>query len=181
MKRLFVAVPISREIKEKIISLIQKLRNTEADLKSVSLENLHFTLKFLGKVEEDKIPEIVAKVMEIPSKPFSISLQGMGVFPSLERIKVVWAGINGPELISLIKKINQSLNYIRRGEHEESPHLTLARVKSGKNEEKLQRLVEKYKNTLFGEMRVEKMILYESELGKAGPKYTKIKEFAFLG
>jgi 2'-5' RNA ligase len=86
-------------------------------------------------------------------------------------------GIKDSELTSLMRKVNQTLNYLRQEEHEETPHLTIARVKSGKDKEKLQKLVENYKNTWFGEMKVDKMVLYESELGKEGPKYTLMQEF----
>lgn len=176
MKRLFVAIPVTEEIKESIWPLIQELRISGADLKLVSVENLHFTLKFLGNVDEDKILEIIKKLSAIKQNKFSISLRAVGVFPSPERIKVVWIGIESVELISLVKKINQSLNYVRKEEHEETPHLTIARVKSGRDKAKLQKIVEQYQNTLFGEMKVDKIILYESELGKEGPKYKVVWE-----
>ncbi len=179
MKRLFIAVPISEEVKKKIKLLILELQESGADLKLVSMENLHFTLKFLGDVDESKISEIVEKLSLLKQDSFSISLRGVGAFPSLERINVIWVGIESVELIPLMKKINHSLNYLRKEEHEKTPHLTIARVKSGKDKEKLQKSVEKYKKTLFGEMRVDKIVLFESELGKEGPKYTLIKEFKF--
>ena len=177
MKRLFIAIPVAEEIKKRLKPLLRELREMGADLKLVSVENIHFTLKFLGDVDEENIPEMIQKLTAISFKPFTISLQGVGVFPSAERINVLWVGMNSPKLISLMKKINFTLNYIRQEEREEVPHLTIARVKSGKNKEKLQQLVEIYKNTFFGEMMVEKIVLYESELGKEGPKYRVVKEF----
>jgi len=177
MKRLFIAIPVAEEVKIKLKPLLQELQDTNADLKLVSLQNIHFTLKFLGKVAEERIPEIVEKLTPLQQKSFSISLLGVGVFPSVERINVIWIGIKSLELVSLMKKVNLALNYVRHEEHEEKPHLTIARVKSGKNKEKILPLVEKYKNTLFGKMNVEKIILYESELGKAGPKYTVVHKF----
>lgn len=177
MKRLFIAIPVAKEIKSKLKLLLQELRQTEADIKMVSFDNLHFTLKFLGDVDENKIPEIVEKLSLLHRKPFSLSVRGVSFFPSLERINVVWVGVESPELESLMKKINLSLNYLRKEEHEETPHLTIARVKSDKNKEKLQKLVEKYRTASFGEMTVDKIIVFESELGKEGPKYTVVKEF----
>ncbi len=181
MKRLFIAVPIAEEVKIKLRLLLQDLQDSKADLKMVSVENLHFTLKFLGDVDEEKISEIIDKLTVINQKSFSLSLSGAGVFPSSERIGVLWVGINSPELILLMKKINLALNYIHQEKNEEIPHLTITRVKSGRNKERLRELVQKYKNTSFGEMVVEKIILYESELGKERPKYSKIREFALQG
>lgn len=177
MKRLFVAVPLTAEIKGQITPLREELKASGADLKLVAVENLHFTLKFLGEVDESRISEIVEQLSSFSPKPFFLSLRGVGVFPSREKINVIWMGIESTELIALMKEINPTLNYIRKEEREETPHLTIARVKSGKNKEQLQKLVEKYKNTLFGEMMVDKIILYESELGKEGPRYTVVQEF----
>lgn len=178
MKRLFIAIPVVEEVKIRLKSLLQELNETGADLKPVSVENLHFTLKFLGNVDEENIPEMIQKLTAISFKPFTISLQGVGFFPSVDRINVLWVGMNSPELIFLLKEVNQTLNYIRQEEREDVPHLTIARVKSGKNKEKLQQLVQKYKNTLFGEMMVDKIILFESELGKEGPKYESLQDFS---
>ncbi len=177
MKRLFVAVPVADKVKEKINQLLQELAHSGADLKLVAAENLHFTLKFLGDVEENKIPEIIEKLSLIKHKPFSISLHGVGVFPSLERINTVWVTAKSLELVLLTKRANQLLDYIRREEREEVPHLTVARVKSGRNKERLKEIVEKNKLTAFGEMLVDKIVLFESELRKEGPKHKTFKEF----
>lgn len=94
MKRLFVAVPVSEAIVKKVKPLLSGLSETGADLKLVSLSQLHFTLKFLGDVDKKKISDIERKLAEIAGKinKFEVSLQGVGVFPSLERINVVWIG-----------------------------------------------------------------------------------------
>ncbi len=180
MKRLFVAVPVSESIKEKIKPLAKALEDTGADLKPVSLENMHFTLKFLGEVEESKIPEIKEKLGQIAksSRKFELRLKEVGVFPSLERINVVWIGAKSPECVSLMKEANEQLRYIRKDEHEEEmPHLTIARVKSARNKEKLVAFVDKFKKEELGQMSVDKILLCESELTPEGPKYTVIDEW----
>ena len=180
MKRLFLAVPVSAELKEKIVPVLQQLSETGADLNVVSEENLHLTLKFLGGVEEKSIPKIIKNISALHQQPFSLTLCGVGVFPAVARIRVIWIGIQDSALVSLMKKINQALNFIRSREQEETPHLTLVRMKSGKHTDEVQQLVEKYQHTFFGAMRVDRIILYESELGREGPKYTIMKEFPLL-
>jgi len=69
-----------------------------------------------------------------------------------------------------------SLNYIRKEEREEIPHATLARVKSERNKEKMQETVKKFSSENFGEMAVDRIILYESELTSEGAKHTVVKE-----
>ncbi|MBI4147067.1 RNA 2',3'-cyclic phosphodiesterase [Candidatus Woesearchaeota archaeon] len=178
MKRLFVAVPVSEGIRDKIKPIAQALSETDADLKLVSLSNLHFTLKFLGDVEEKNIPEIENKLAGIAEKTkrFEVSVKSVGVFPSLDRISVVWIGAENSELFSLMKTIGKELDFIKKNDHEEDvPHLTLARVKTNRNQKELQEFVKKFENTGFGKMMVDKLILFESELRREGAVYRVIK------
>lgn len=180
MKRLFVAVPISEEVKSKINPVVDELVKTGADLKLVSLSHLHFTLKFLGDVDEKKIPEIEKTLAGLAekTKPFEISVKGVGVFPSLERINVVWVGVEGSDRLSLLKAVGKELDFIRQNDHEEEiAHLTIARVKTGKNKENLQEFVKKFEKKDFGRMIIDKMILFESELTPKGPVYKVVREF----
>lgn len=178
-KRLFVAVPVSKEVQERIKAIYQPLTDTGADLKLVSLENLHFTVKFLGEVEESKIPELIKKINAFADKRnrFSVNLKGVGAFPNKNTIKVVWIGADNPQLISLIKDLDRELNYFKKKEQEEIPHLTIARVKSEKNKDKLVNFIARFATENFGNLVVEKLILYESKLTQAGPHYTLLGEW----
>jgi 2'-5' RNA ligase len=175
MKRLFVAVPVSEEIKKRVKEIVDKLKETGADLKLVS--DFHFTLKFLGDVSEEKIDEIKEKLSSIKQDKFSIKLQKVGVFPSMERINVVW--IRGDsKLIPLMREVDEKLNYVRENEFKEDiPHLTIARVKTGRNKDKLQKFIKEMDNLEFGEMIVDEFILYESELTPEGPIYKEIERW----
>jgi len=180
MKRLFIGVPISEEVKRGLAPLLEKLKATGADLKLVAGKNLHFTVKFLGEMEEERISEVPEKIQEALRgiKPFLLPLRGIGAFHSRERINSIWIAAPSKEFTALMHKVNEQLHSIRKEDHEEEvPHATLARVKTGKNKEKLQHLLDEFKNTDFGTMKVDKMVLYGSELGKEGPVYKVMKEF----
>lgn len=180
MKRLFVAVPVSEEVKERIKPILSELSKTDADLKLVSLFNLHFTLKFLGDVDEKQIPEVEKKLAGIATKTreFEISVKGVGVFPSKDRINVVWIGVENFELVSLMKAVGKSLDHIKENDHsEEVAHLTIARVKTEKNKDKLREFVKKFEDKAFGKMKVDRMILFESELKREGAVHKVMKEF----
>ena len=112
--RLFIGVPVSEEIKEKVKPIYEKIKETGADLNLVPLENLHFTIKFLG--ETDQVEEIKGKLSTIKQKSFTISLENVGVFPSLERMNVIWIGTNSKEIISLMKETDNLLNYIKKND-----------------------------------------------------------------
>ncbi len=176
--RLFIGIPVSEEIKAKIKPLYQRLEEIGQNLNLVPLENLHFTLKFLGEIEEQKIPEIKPRLLKIKLKPFSISLEKLGFFPNEQRIKVIWIGIKSKELVFLMREINSRLDYIRKDEHEtEIPHLTLARVKSIQDKEQLLQLIKNNQSTIFGQMEIKHFFLYQSQLTSAGPIYKIIAEF----
>jgi len=180
IRRLFLAIVISEEVKYNIKPIYNLLKSTEADLNIVSLENLHFTLKFLGDVDEEMIPEIIEKLGSIKQKPFNIQVQGVGVFPCPERINVVWVGAKSEELISLMKTIDYTLDYIKKNDFEEEiPHLTIARVNFTKNKEKLKEAILNHKDDTFGEIIVDRMILFESKLTTQGPVYSMVGEFSF--
>jgi len=181
MKRLFVAVLVSEEAKEKIKLLRAGLFRTGADLNLASLSGLHFTLKFLGSVDESKIPEIKQKLNQLAKNTnnFEVLIKGMGVFPDLEKIRVVWIGVENSDLISLMKETDKELVRIKKNDYEkEIPHLTIARVRTEKAKEKLQKFVKKNKDKEFGKIKVEKLILYETKIDLlSGLVYKVVGEF----
>lgn len=153
-----------------VVSGILKIRS--ADFHDI-------TVKFLGMVEEPVVEEIIGSLREMIAEfhSFPIKVKEVGVFPHPERISVVWIGAYASELVSLLQKTNQLLDSIRKKDHQEHPHITVARVKSGKNKERLQQLIQQWKDRSFGEMVVDKVVLYESQLTPSGPVYRSLKEF----
>jgi 2'-5' RNA ligase len=175
----FIAVDIS--VIPKIFEFEKEIKNSDANVKLVEPENIHITLKFLGDTDEqliDDIREIIKSSTE-EIKPFNIQLTGTGVFPNPNYIRVVWIGIENYEQIEIIaKKIDDKILELgfekeRRGF---SPHLTIARVRSAKNKDKLLQVVEKYKETVFADIKVESVKLMKSDLTPKGPIYTTLKE-----
>ena len=96
----------------------------------------------------------------------------------MERINIVWVGVEDSVLVSLMKTVNKELAFVRENDHEEEvAHLTIARVKTGKDKKGLQEFVKKFEKKEFGKMMVDKMILFESELTREGAVYKVVKEF----
>jgi|SRR3989344_5047800 len=178
--RLFVAIPVSEEIKLKIALVYQELKKTGANFVFVKEDNLHLTIVFLGEVNEDKVTEIVDKInLSVKGlRKFSLNFRGIDVFLSLEEMKVVWIGVESLELKELMKKINISLNYVLNEEKESIPHLTIARNKSGQSNELMKGVIKKFAKEYFGSMKVEKLVLFSSALTAKGPIYTVVKEFS---
>lgn len=179
--RLFIAIDIPENIKEKILEIQRRLDKKEFDIKFVELENLHITLKFLGEVHEDKINEIKERVYKIAKNfyKFKINLQGFGYFGSEKYIKVLWIDVkdNKEKLIKLMNLLNRELENIKMENYPLNPHLTVGRVRSGKNKEKLLFIVKNLHNVKIGEVYVKEIKLKQSILTKHGPVYKDIERF----
>ncbi|MBI2164648.1 MAG: RNA 2',3'-cyclic phosphodiesterase, partial [candidate division NC10 bacterium] len=58
MMRLFVAVNLPSEVRERLAAVQDRLRRAQADVSWVRAENIHVTLKFLGDVEAKRLERI---------------------------------------------------------------------------------------------------------------------------
>ncbi len=177
--RLFIAVLVPEELKERIAETQEKIRRAGVDAKLVEPENLHFTFKFLGETGEEKIQEIKKAIEKgcASFKPFEISVAGLDAFPSRNYAKAVWIGVrNGYEQIrSLMEAINEKLSQIGfTAEKEHTPHLTLARVRSSRNMAELLRLFENLEEVEIGRMHVNEVKLMKSTLNRSGPVYEEV-------
>ncbi len=177
--RAFIAIDIP--VSQKVIKIINELKKTQIDAKIVETENMHLTLKFLGDTDENLIDEIEKTIKESTKdiKPFEITLKNIGVFPNQNYIKVAWIGVENAEPL---KQITETIDTKLQNfgfEKEKRPfsaHLTIARIKSAKNKEKLIQLINKYENTEFQKIKIDKIILKKSTLTPEGPIYTNLKE-----
>jgi len=164
--------------------VLTALRTSGADLKPVERPNLHLTLRFLGDTEESRARDI-RRAMELGVQgvpPFEVRFRGLGVFPNQNHIRVVWMGLEGAEPLSLIAgRLDEELSKVGFGrEGNFSPHLTVARVRSPRNRERLLDLLDRYGTDDLGSTRVERIILKKSVLSSSGPTYTNVEEVAHL-
>ncbi|MBI2675831.1 MAG: RNA 2',3'-cyclic phosphodiesterase [Candidatus Aenigmarchaeota archaeon] len=172
--RLFFAADIDENIKEKIAEASQILEKTNADAKFVKKESLHVTLKFLGEVEDSLADEIASKGSEAvrSMNHFDALFKGMGYFGSPRFPKVIWIGVQDNGMMAEIsKRLNEKLDYIRKEEREPEPHLTIARIKSPRNSERLLSSLKNFENYEFGKMTVNGIKLKKSTLSRDGAEY----------
>ncbi len=167
--RCFIAVEPDAELKEKIFNYAKKLRGF---LKLVEKENLHITLKFLGEIENVKE---VAKALEALQGfgSFEVKLRGAGAFPSKNRARVVWIGVESPRLIELQKTVDsllEALGFVKEVNY--VPHLTIARIKGQSN---ARGFIEEFENFEFGSFEVRELKLKQSILTPRGPVYRDLK------
>jgi RNA 2',3'-cyclic 3'-phosphodiesterase len=168
-------------IKKQLADMQMLAVQTGADLKPVETENIHMTIRFLGDITLNMADKIFLEMQQIKFKQFLVQLEGLGIFPSLNFPRVLWAGIaQGAEQLS---NVFQQLEPKLRGlglppEHNAfSPHLTIARVRSPRNKAQLADLVTKNAKYDFGTVEAKCLRLKRSELTPKGPIYSTLKEF----
>ena len=181
--RSFISVDI--EATDDIRTFINEIVETGANINMVNPDMIHVTIKFLGDIDEEMVADIGQKLDLIVEgrKPFVIDLKGVGTFPSIDYMKVIWIGIEeNTELSDIAHRVEEELVPLgfSREKRSFSPHITVGRVKSGRNKQRLRAVVDDYRDVDFGKIIVNKLNLKKSVLKPDGPEYTTLKEFYLL-
>lgn len=170
----------------RIESFAHALRDSGGQLKLVDLDLLHTTLKFLGDTDEALVPELV-RAMERAAQGvgrLAVTLRGTGAFPSASRINVVWVGVEGAEPLARIaanlERECDALGF-RRENRRWEPHVTVARVKGGRNLDRVRAAIDGFANEDFGGATVDRIRLKRSVLRPEGPEYTTVAEIWLSG
>jgi 2'-5' RNA ligase len=180
--RAFIAFEIDENIKNEIMKIENKIKENEIDVKLVERENLHITLKFLGNIEGKLLEKIFNMLDNIKEKKFEISIEDIGAFPNEKYMRVLWVGIKeGKENIIRIQKEldNKLLPLGFKKEKDFIPHITIGRIKSFRNKEKLIEIFEEYRGYFFGKCIIDRLVLKKSILTPHGPIYHNLKEVFF--
>lgn len=161
-------------------ALLDDLSSSNAGLKVVKPTNLHVTLKFLGDTEESLTSDITRMMEEAANdiSPFEVRLRGMGAFPSLSNMRVIWVGIeNGKELATLAERLDSSFASlgIRREKRAFRPHLTVARSRGGDGAGNVQSIIATNTATDYGDYIIDRVALMKSVLTPKGPIYSDVK------
>lgn len=139
MPRVFVAAEIYKknEIQKIQQNLVSYWKLDNKNLKLVRPENFHFTLVFLGEVNNSILDNIVTKISEIDFHSYKINYSKIGAFPNNNHAKVVWLGLDeatghafnemSDNVIS--KLIELDLKLEKEIEKEIIPHITLFRTR----------------------------------------------------
>jgi RNA 2',3'-cyclic 3'-phosphodiesterase len=115
-------------------------------------------------------------------RPFYINIYGTGLFPNRKNPRVIWAGVQDPEILRNLKRdIEKAMSAFGHEEDnkEFTPHLTLGRVRSHIGMISTVSELSKYEKRDFGTMPVTGIMLLKSELKPEGPEYTCLKDLRF--
>ena len=177
--RAFIAIELSKEIRENLKCLEDRLSDIIHGIKWIQPDNIHLTLKFLGNIEEVKIPAIKNILDDIAKDngPFKLRISNLGTFPSPSKPRVIWVGIDSgeKECAKIASDIEDRL--IALGVEKEArnfhPHLTLARIKFLHNKFSVTTALAAI-DIRPEEMKVTKLTLFRSDLTSQGAIYQKL-------
>ena len=179
--RAFLAIDLDDDLKPKINKIIKEFKQIDTRIKYVELANLHLTLKFFGDIDTNGLELLEKSIANVLSdfNSFNIKIKGCGAFPNNNHIKVIWVGIDED---SIIRDLHDKLDkeFVRLGFDKDkkfSTHLTIGRMKSAKNKEKVKSIIEEFGEVEFGEMEVSKISLKKSTLTPQGPIYEDLTIF----
>jgi 2'-5' RNA ligase len=180
--RSFLAFDLDSEtILKKIAAVQDVLVKTGADLKPVETKNIHVTVRFLGDIRPETVEKIFEEMKKVQFTAFNINIYGVGAFPNVNYPRVVWAGMTegADQLRSIFSQLEPRLRNLGFAPDSKgfSPHLTIARVRSGRNKEELARCINENVDSDFGILRAACLRLKSSDLTPKGPIYSTLKEF----
>ncbi len=182
--RSFIALELPPLLKGKIEALQTALTSPAIDVRWVRPEGIHLTLKFLGAVGEEKIPEISHLIVQCASaiSPFNLAVGSLGAFPNEHNPKVIWVGAHDASgnVSALQQSLEKKLATIGFKEETRpfSPHLTLGRVRSPKGKKELAEKLAQHKNHECGTCKAREIVLFKSDLTPGGALYTKLHTFS---
>lgn len=176
--RAFVAIPLSESVRSNLKRFCEGLGDVKG-VKKVPPKNLHLTLDFLGEITEGETKIFARRMAEIAAKtkPFSLTVSGVGAFPRRNHPKTLWVGLE--KSISLLRLASDVKDALESDDKKKfSPHLTVGRVKYEDDSQGIfLRRFFQAENLFFGTLNIDRFCLMKSDLSGKTPVYTILNEF----
>ncbi len=179
--RSFISIDFEdQQVLSRIASILSSLQALGGDLKAVEGENIHLTLKFLGNVSTPRLAEVKSSLKQLTFQSFTAEIKGAGAFPNLKHMNVIWVGVNEgwtqvEQIYEQVEKLLSGVGF-KRENRRFSPHITIARVRSGRRRDETASFLQHLIDESFGTITVDKVRLKQSILSSSGPKYSTLLE-----
>jgi 2'-5' RNA ligase len=177
--RLFLALELPEQLRGALAALQERLRSGEEGWRWVRPEGLHVTLRFLGEVAPERLPELSPAFREAAARgaPPEIEVEGLGTFPPRGRPRVLWVGLrdrSGGGLATAAAALEAAAREAGFPAEERafSPHLTLARAATGAAPRRPEAEV-----GVLGVFRAGDVTLFRSVPGRGGAVYTALERY----
>jgi len=176
------------EIRQEIGNIQHRLkRSCPFDIRWVKPESIHVTLKFFGNLAAADITAL-APIVERHSAAFAplpLTVKRLGVFPSLQRPRVLWIGLEGgtAPLSTLRQNLDQEWAAcgFTREDKPFRPHLTIGRIKSVRLSGDPVPFLAPARDWSAGSFRADGLTLFQSLLTPRGALYRQLARFPFGG
>ena len=186
--RAFLAIAPSAEVRQSIGKIQSRLkRSCPFDIRWLKPESIHLTLKFFGDVSPTDIIDL-ARVVEKHSptlEPLQLTVKTLGVFPSLQRARVVWIGLAGETapIFTLRQNLEQGWAAcgFTRDDRPFLPHLTIGRIKSSRLTGDPVNFLAQAGDWSAESFRADGLVFFQSDLTPRGAVYTQLAWFPFGG
>jgi RNA 2',3'-cyclic 3'-phosphodiesterase len=185
--RLFFAICMDVSAAGAIADLQSALQRRARDpgIRWTPRAQLHYTLKFLGEVAEERVAGCCNAAREAvqSSAPFRLELAGVGAFPGHRSPRVLWVGAaaGGELLAPLAARLDAMLSLLgfEAEKRPFTPHLTIARVKGASAETAAARLLDAEQVGTLALTSIDRMVLMQSCLSPKGATYSVVETFPF--
>jgi 2'-5' RNA ligase len=173
--RAFLALDLDSAARARLAALMDTLRPRVAGVRWVRPEGVHLTLRFLGWSAPDALAHVEARTGEAARAcpPAEMALGPLGMFPERGAPRVLWVGLDLPDHLRALQRACEQAAREAGYEPEErpfAPHLTLGRWKDRCPRPALPAVD-------LGAARVEKLVLYRSDLRPGGAVYAPLRVF----
>lgn len=173
--RTFIAVDVGDDVRETLTALLGDLGGRVPGVRWSRPGNVHLTLRFLGEVGDDALPEVAAaaRAAAARSRPFELRLGRLASFGGrAPRVLVLTVDGEAGGLDALYQALEEELDDRGFGREGRAfrPHLTLGRRKEGS-------IPGTWADTQVSganAWEVEELVVYASELTPDGPIYTAL-------
>lgn len=166
--RAFVAIDVPEPLRRALAAVARDLRG----VRPVRPDGIHLTLRFLGEVDEARVPALVDVLRASAGPALRLRIAGGGAFPSPERPRVLWAGVQGDvaRLTELVARIEAALRAAGFPPEQRAyaPHVTLGRGLGRVAPSELRRLFDLGD---LGGIEAREIVLYRSELRPEGARH----------
>jgi 2'-5' RNA ligase len=181
--RLFAGIPVTGEAGAELVEVLARFKGSGWPVKWVRPEGLHLTVKFLGEVQAAGLEALCAALAGSTggTGPLHFSCAGVGAFPTMERPRILWAGLEAePALELLVDRVERAcagLGFPIEG-HPHRPHVTLGRIRDG------ERLPPDARTRLegmavAGNFTADGLVLFQSHPGTGGSRFEPLRTFPF--
>ena len=177
MARMFVSVPV---MDDGWYAPVSDALGACKGARASPAGQLHITLRFIGDVDESRIPALVSAVEAACAGTgrFDVLLRGIGCFPNERRPSVVWVGADPSDrLTALSDGISRQLKkaHFRFDEKPFKSHVTVGRCNGPTD---ISGVLAQFKGTEFASFGCDHVAVVRSFLGPSGARHKVVAKIA---